>query len=217
MRPASFAFAPEGLKYLLLCAFFTQIVAMLDCEWGALVGLLVTAFVFNFFRDPDRVVPVGQGLAVSPADGKVILVDEAPDPISGELRLRVCVFMNVFNVHVNRSPVAGQVTDVVYHPGKFFNASFDKASTDNERCAVGLRDEDGRSLSMVQIAGLVARRIVCRVEPGDALGRGERFGLIQFGSRVDLYLPKDYEVVIRKGEKTLAGQTVIARVPAGAH
>ncbi len=143
----------------------------------------------NFFRDPERVVPYEDDVAVSPADGRIIRIERRIDPVTGESRQCVCVFMNVFNVHVNRAPVTGTISAIKYHPGKFFNASLDKASTDNERCEYQVTDANGDTWTFVQIAGLVARRIVCRVERGDELTRGERFGMIRFGSRVDLYLP----------------------------
>jgi phosphatidylserine decarboxylase len=150
-------------------------------------------------------------VAVSPADGKVIKVETMRDPLTGEDRTAICVFMNVFNVHVNRMPVAGRIARIAYFGGKFVNASFDKASTDNERNSLLIEDGDGKTWTMVQIAGLIARRIICWGEEGDTLGRGQRFGLIKFGSRVDLYIPTDYESIVRSGEKVFAGQTILAR------
>ncbi len=184
---------------------------MLGCAVMTVVFLVLVWFALNFFRDPERVVPDEEGAAVSPADGRVVKVERRTDPVSGETRQCVCVFMNVFNVHVNRSPVTGTITAIRYHAGKFFNASLDKASTDNERCEYQVTDASGATWTFVQIAGLVARRIVCRVERGDELARGERFGMIRFGSRVDLYLPDSYIPAVSVGEKVLAGQTVIAR------
>jgi phosphatidylserine decarboxylase len=157
------------------------------------------------------VVPSKPEAAVAPADGKVILVDLAEDPLSGEERFKISIFMNVFNVHVNRSPVQGRVQSIMYIPGKYLNASLNKASADNERNMLQIDDSEGRTWTLVQIAGLVARRIVCRVEEGDAVGRGQPFGLIKFGSRVDLYLPHGYDPIISKGDKVFAGQTVLAR------
>ncbi len=184
---------------------------MLGCATGSFVFMLLTWFCCHFFRDPERVVPTAPGLAVSPADGKVVRVQTMPDPFTGQPRTTVCIFMNVFSVHVNRAPVAGTVTDIAYHPGKFLNAAWDKASTDNERCAYRMTGEDGSAWTFVQIAGLIARRIVCRTDEGDALARGERFGMIRFGSRVDLYLPDDYSPSVNVGEQVFAGQTVVAR------
>ncbi|MDL2207833.1 phosphatidylserine decarboxylase family protein [Desulfovibrio sp. OttesenSCG-928-F20] len=210
MRKPSIGITPEGLPAILLCALTAEVFALLGCGILALVFLLLTLFCCNFFRDPERVVPYADCLVVSPADGKVIKIATMPDPFTGQPKQCICVFMNVFSVHVNRSPVAGTVTDIAYHPGKFINASFDKASLDNERCAYAVTDAEGRVFSMVQIAGLVARRIVCRVETGDGLGRGERFGMIKFGSRVDLYLPEGYVPRVDVGAKVLAGQSVLA-------
>ena len=140
-----------------------------------------------------------------------IKIEPMSDPLTGEERTAVCVFMNVFNVHVNRMPVAGRIARISYFGGKFLNASFDKASTDNERNAMLIEDRDGKQWTMVQIAGLIARRIICWGEEGDELVRGQRFGLIKFGSRVDLYLPAGYAPAVRVGEKVFAGQTILAR------
>ena len=210
MRNASTGITPEGGPSIGLCVLTTLVFAILGWPIPAMLFLLLTLFCCNFFRDPERVVPYAPGQAVSPADGKVIKIASMPDPFTGEPRQCICVFMNVFNVHVNRSPVAGKVADIAYHPGKFINAAFDKASMDNERCAYRLEDAEGCHWTMVQIAGLVARRIVCRVETGDSLARGERFGMIKFGSRVDLYLPQGYTPAVSVGRKVLAGQSVLA-------
>ncbi len=211
MRKPSIALSLEGLPFVGLCALLTLALALLGWTFWAFVAFLLTAVVVNFFRDPERVVPLGPGLAVAPADGVVVKVGPATDPATGEQRTVICVFMNIFNVHVNRSPVDAEVTDLVYHEGAFFNASLDKASEDNERNEVHLADAEGQSWTVVQIAGLVARRIVCWAEPGDALGRGQRLGLIKFGSRVDTYLPSTFEPAVSEGQKTVAGQTVMAR------
>jgi len=210
MRKPSIGITPEGAPSIFLCALAAEAFAFLGCWPLAVLFLLLTLFCCNFFRDPERVVPQAPGLAVSPADGKVIRVAAMPDPFSNRPRQCICVFMNVFNVHVNRSPLASTVKSIAYHEGKFLNASFDKASHDNERCAYLLEDEDGKDWTVVQIAGLVARRIVCRADIGDTLGRGERFGMIKFGSRVDIYLPEGYLPQVSVGQKVLAGQSVIA-------
>ena len=210
MRNPSPGITPEGGPVIGLCVLASLVFAILGWAAPALVFLLLTLFSCHFFRDPERVVPVGPDLAVSPADGKIIKIAMMPDPFTNEPRQCICVFMNVFNVHVNRSPVAGRVAAIAYHPGKYINAAFDKASSDNERCAYSLEDATGDSWTMVQIAGLIARRIVCRVDPGDSLGRGQRFGMIKFGSRVDLYLPEGYAPAVSIGQKVLAGQTVLA-------
>jgi len=210
MRKPSAAFRPEGLPAVFLAALLTLVLALLDCFWLALGAFVLTCLVVNFFRDPERVTPHEPGLAVAPADGKVVQVARARDPFDGSERLRVSIFMNVFDVHVNRAPVAGTVRELAYHPGKFLNASLDKASEDNERLSMSLVAEDGGAWTVVQIAGLVARRIVPWAEVGDDLARGQRYGMIRFGSRLDVYLPDDYSPVIPVGQRTLAGQTVLA-------
>lgn len=211
MRKASIGITPEGVPAIGLCALVTLSLAMLGCATGSFVFMLLTWFCCHFFRDPERVTPTAPGLAVSPADGKVVRVQTMPDPFTGQPRTAVCIFMNVFSVHVNRAPVTGTVTGIAYHPGKFLNAAWDKASTDNERCAYQMTEDGGSTWTFVQIAGLIARRIVCRTDEGDTLARGERFGMIRFGSRVDLYLPDDYSPAVNVGEQVFAGQTVVAR------
>lgn len=211
MRPAHCGITPEGWPCIGLTGLSALVFALLDWWFLALVLLALCWFSLHFFRDPERVVPQGEGLAVSPADGRIIRVEDRADPFSDETRCCVSIFMNVFSVHVNRAPVDCVVEDIRYWPGKFLNAAFDKASTDNERCAYRLRGDDGQVWSMVQIAGLVARRIVCRTEPSDPLARGQRYGMIRFGSRVDLYLPRGYVAAVRIGEQVFAGQSVIAR------
>lgn len=213
MRPANCGITPEGWPVTGLMTLATIVFALLGHTILSLVFLLLVAFCLNFFRDPERVVPQGPGLAVSPADGKVVIVDEREDPIDGIRRTHIAVFMNIFSVHVNRAPIQSKVEDIVYWPGKFLNASLDKASKDNERCAYRLLDQDGKPWTVVQIAGLIARRIVCRVEHGDTLARGERFGMIRFGSRLDIYLPEGYAPAVRVGDQVFAGQSVIASRP----
>ena len=210
MRKPSFGITAEGVPSIGLTALAALIFSMLGYCIPAILFLLLCFFCCNFFRDPERVIPASPDLAVSPADGKVVKVTGMADPFTGESRICVCIFMNVFNVHVNRSPIEGKVADIAYHPGKFINASLDKASTDNERCAYALEDAHGNRWSMVQIAGLLARCIVCRVDIGAGLLNGERFGMIKFGSRVDVYLPEGYEPKVHVGQKVLAGQTVLA-------
>ena len=210
MRKPSAGLTLEGVPILLLSGFSAFIFALLGWWPPALILLLLFIFALHFFRDPERVVPSGQDLAVSPADGKVIRIQTKADPITGEQRQCISVFMNVFSVHVNRMPVSGKITRILYIPGKFFNVALDKAVDANERCCYAIRDEHGEMWQMVQIAGLVARRIVCRVDEGEKLTRGERFGMIKFGSRVDLYLPPSYTPSVLIGEKVHAGQTVLA-------
>ena len=179
--------------------------------------LALAGWMVIFFRDPDRVVPVAPGLVVSPADGRIEPIVEAVPPPELELgpepRTRVSVFMNVFACHINRAPVAGTVKRVAYRPGKFLNADLDKASEANERNSVVFQLPDGRIVPTVQIAGLVARRILCWTGEGRNLARGERFGMIRFGSRLDVYLPQGAEVTVLAGQRAVAGETVIARLP----
>ncbi len=211
MQKPSSGISREGFPAIFLVLLFTVVCAFLEAGFLATVGLVLTGFVLNFFRDPARVVPQEDDVAVAPADGRVVKIETMIDPVTEQERTAVCIFMNVFNVHVNRMPVPGTVQAIRYWPGKFFNASLDKASTDNERNAVQLMDNAGLSWTVVQIAGFLARRIVCWAEKGDSFERGQRFGLIKFGSRVDIYLPGEFEAKVLVGEKVLAGQTVIAQ------
>lgn len=218
--------APEGLPIVL--AFFVVSDVLSVAAWFLLplwafaavagVCLLLTLWCIWFFRDPQRVIPQDADAVICPADGRVVIVDVAAPPpelgLGSERMQRICIFMNVFNVHVNRSPVDGTVERIAYRPGAFFNASFDKASDLNERCSLLLRLRDGRPVVCVQIAGLVARRIVCRVKEGTFLHGGQRFGLIRFGSRVDVYLPVGTTPAVAVGQVTAAGSTVIARLKA---
>jgi phosphatidylserine decarboxylase len=203
----------EGLRFV---AIFAVIAVVLYMLWEPLgwLGLGATVWCYYFFRDPPRAVPQRDGLVVSPADGVVCLVEEAKPPVElglgEEPLLRVAVFMNVFNCHVNRAPVAGEVTRIAYHPGRFLNASLDKASEENERNGLVIETKEGQTLGVVQIAGLVARRILCEVAEGVHLRRGQRFGLIRFGSRVDVYLPKGAASLVSVGQTAVAGETVIA-------
>lgn len=203
----------EGRKFV---AIFAAIALALSFVWMPLfwLGLGVTIWCYYFFRDPVRVIPQQEGLVLSPADGIVSLIQEitpSPDLGLGDAPLtRVSVFMNVFNCHINRAPIAGKVTHVAYHHGKFLNASLDKASIHNERNSITIEAEDGTRIGVVQIAGLVARRIVCFVKPGSLLAVGHRFGLIRFGSRLDIYLPKGVSPLVAVGQTAVAGETVLA-------
>jgi phosphatidylserine decarboxylase len=180
------------------------------------IGVGATVWCYYFFRDPKRSVPQGRGLIVSPADGVVSLIERAVPPpelgVGSDALTRVSVFMSVFNCHVNRAPIAGRLLKMAYRPGKFFNASLDKASEDNERNSLLLEMADGRKLIVVQIAGLVARRIVPFVSEGQGLRTGERFGLIRFGSRLDVYLPDGVEPLVALGQTMVGGETVIAEL-----
>ena len=201
-------------------AGFFAISIILGFLWVPLfwLGLVATAWCVYFFRDPPRVAPTREGLVISPADGRVQYIGAAAPPaelgLSSERATRVSVFLNVFDVHVNRIPIAGRVAAVSYRPGKFFNAALDKASEDNERSAVRIETQEGKSFGLVQIAGLVARRIICDLEPGQSVRAGERFGLIRFGSRVDIYLPDGVSPLVVVGQRAVAGETVIADLQA---
>jgi phosphatidylserine decarboxylase len=210
----------EGYPFIALFAG-VNLLAFLIATWLGVVLLPLTIWCIAFFRDPERNTPTAPGLIVSPADGKLLpIVEAAPPPELGlgdAPRVRLSIFMNVFNVHVNRNPLSGTVIGLAYRPGKFFNASFDKASVHNERMAVRLRPDGGSAnadLVVVQIAGLVARRIVCDLAQGELVQRGQRFGMIRFGSRLDVYLPPGARVVAAPGMKTVAGETVLAEMDA---
>ena len=203
--------ARPGIPFIIGFAFLALALWCLDWDCLAFLGLLLTLMAVWFFRDPKRPVPPGD-FGLSPCDGTVIRLDpEAVCPVTGEERLKVSVFMDLFSVHVNRSPVSGNLSRQDYFPGSFVNASLDKASEKNERNAIVIECSNGRKVTVVQIAGLVARRIVSWVKPGDALERGQRFGMIRFGSRVDLYLPKDSEIMVALGQKVQAGWSPVWR------
>lgn len=204
---------PEGRKFVAIAAGIT-VVLFLICEYLGWIGVGLTIWVYYFFRDPERVTPDQADVMISPADGLVSLLEPAVPPaelgLGDQPMTRVSVFMSVFNCHVNRLPTAGTITKVAYRPGKFLNASLDKASEDNERNGLAVQLEDGRQYGVVQIAGLVARRILCWSKEGEHLQRGERFGLIRFGSRLDIYLPEGAEPTVKIGQTMIAGETVIA-------
>ena len=202
--------ASEGYPFTLFSAFATLAFSLLGLVVPALGALLLTAFVTYFFRDPARVLPEETDAIVSPADGKVIVVRELDDDCFLHERVhKISIFMNVFNVHVNRIPLAGTVERVVLTPGRFYAADKDKAVLHNERCALTVATPAGARYAVVQIAGLIARRIVCRAEPGDRVAAGQRYGMIRFGSRLDLYLPLATEIRVREGELVRAGESVL--------
>lgn len=205
----------EGIKFVSIFAAVTLGLFLLSEALGW-VGVILTIWCYYFFRDPERVTPDRDGLVISPADGIVSLIEPAIPPaelgMPDHALTRVSVFMSVFNCHVNRTPIAGEITAIAYRPGKFLSADLDKASDDNERNSLRIRMADGRDLAVVQIAGLVARRIVCFVQPGAMMQTGERFGLIRFGSRLDVYLPDGVEPLVSVGQTMIAGETVLAEL-----
>jgi phosphatidylserine decarboxylase len=203
----------EGWPFIVAAGLFNLVLFLAAPPLGWLF-LIVTVWVVAFFRDPERVTPTAENLVICPADGRLLPIVNADPPPELHLPqgtyIRLSIFMNVFNVHVNRIPCNGTVTTLAYRPGKFFNASFDKASAENERMGIRLTTDSGQEIGLVQIAGLVARRIVCNVREGQSVCRGVRFGIIRFGSRVDVYLPDGVRVLASAGQSVKAGETVLA-------
>jgi phosphatidylserine decarboxylase len=201
--------AREGYRLILAAVAVTAIIWFIFGGWPFLVLLGVTAFLVSFFRDPERDIPEDPDSIVSPADGRVIKVERViEESFIEDEALKVSVFMNVFNVHVNRAPVAGRLEKIVYRPGSFFSANLDKASIHNERNTLFIEAAKGRVVA-TQVAGLVARRIVCRVSEGMEIERGERIGMIMFGSRVDLFLPKESRITVKVGDRVKAGSSIL--------
>ncbi len=208
----------EGHRFIAIFAAVTLALFIFTGPVLGWIGVVLTLWCVYFFRDPDRHVPTREGLIVSPADGVVQMIERSVPPeelgMGSDPLLRISVFLNVFNVHVNRVPLGGTVVKQVYRPGKFLNAALDKASEENERHAVHVRTEDGKDIVFVQIAGLVARRIVCHLTDGQRVRSGERFGLIRFGSRTDIYLPEGVEPQVGVGQNMIGGETIIADLSA---
>jgi phosphatidylserine decarboxylase len=207
---AGYPFILGGIALALVGLFLWHVLTWL--------GLLFTVFCLYFFRDPERVLPPRANVFVAPADGLVVSIEHAAPPaelgLGPALRPRVAIFLSVLDVHVNRAPIAGTVTKIAYHPGKFLNAAEDKASDENERNALAMRLSDGREIAVVQIAGLIARRILCDAAEGSVLATGQRFGIIRFGSRTDLYLPEGTIPLVAIGQRMIGGETVIAELSA---
>jgi len=205
--------AAEGYPFIVVSAFLTLISALLGWNLPTLLLLGVTLFIIYFFRNPERIVPGQPGVVVAPADGRIVFlgrVDSAPMLERGALK--ISIFMSVFNVHVNRFPCTGRVVDSYHRQGRFFNAALDKASEQNEQAGLLIETDGGTRVACVQIAGLIARRIVCYPEVGDVLEAGDRYGLIRFGSRVDIYLPEDFEPQVTLGQTTVGGETVLGNL-----
>ena len=203
----------EGYKFLVISVFVTMILLFLSGFLGV-VGLLLTVWVYYFFRDPERVIIGDDNYLVSPADGEIIKIEEVDGPkevgLENKRFKKISIFMNVFDCHVNRTPCSGKVEEILYKPGKFLNASFDKASEDNERNYYKLKDKNENEIIVVQIAGLIARRIVCETNKGQELNQGDRIGMIRFGSRVDIYY-ENYDPLVKIGQRTISGETLLAK------
>lgn len=205
----------EGWRFISIFAAVTALLAIIWLPLGVL-GLVLTVWCYYFFRDPERVTPNVENVVVSPADGIVQMITRVTGPeelgLNTKTFNRISIFMSVFNVHVNRAPAAGKILQRSYVKGKFFNATLDKASKDNERMLLSMRTKSGKEIAFVQIAGLIARRIVCFAREGQDYQAGERFGLIRFGSRLDVYLPTDVEILVSPGQTMVAGETVLANM-----
>ena len=203
----------EGYKFLVISVIVTLVLLAFSTFLGT-IGILLTIWVYYFFRDPERVIIEDDNYLVSPADGEVIKVEEVDGPkevgLENQKFKKISIFMNVFDCHVNRTPCSGTVEEILYKPGKFLNASFDKASEDNERNYYKIKDNAGNNIIVVQIAGLIARRIVCETNNGQTLSQGERIGMIRFGSRADVYY-ENYEPLVKVGQKTISGETLLAK------
>ena len=203
----------EGYKFLVISVIVTLVLLAFSSFLGT-IGILLTIWVYYFFRDPERVIIEDDNYLVSPADGEVIKVEEVDGPkevgLENQKFKKISIFMNVFDCHVNRTPCSGIVEEILYKPGKFLNASFDKASEDNERNYYKIKDNAGNNIIVVQIAGLIARRIVCETNNGQTLSQGERIGMIRFGSRADIYY-ENYEPLVKIGQKTISGETLLAK------
>ena len=203
----------EGYKFLVISVIVTLVLLALSGFLGS-IGILLTIWVYYFFRDPERIIIEDDNYLVSPADGEVIKVEEVDGPkevgLENQKFKKISIFMNVFDCHVNRTPCSGTVEEILYKPGKFLNASFDKASEDNERNYYKIKDSAGNNIIVVQIAGLIARRIVCETNNGQTLSQGERIGMIRFGSRADVYY-ENYEPLVKVGQKTISGETLLAK------
>ncbi|MBU1172157.1 MAG: phosphatidylserine decarboxylase family protein [Proteobacteria bacterium] len=212
----AFPIARPGYPFIIAAALITFLLALIGFSFLSFISLVLTLFICFFFRDPDRVIQDREGAVSSPADGKVIIIENMDEnPFFEGPCKKISIFMSVFNVHVNRIPFTGTISEIRYFPGKFVNASLDKASSDNERNALIIETDKGIKYATVQIAGLIARRIICGVQAGDMLRRGVRFGLICFGSRLDVYLPSNAEVAVTLGDKVQAGTSIIGYINHG--
>ncbi len=213
MLPQKTPIAREGYPFIGIAGLITLVLALLGYQFLALLSLIVTLFILYFFRDPERFIPVENDILISPADGKIIRIEKVFDErFFGEEVQKISIFMNIFNVHVNRTPISGTVEKIAHTPGKFYSADSDKGGLQNENCATIIVGNTGRRIAVVQVAGLIARRIVCWLEPEDKVKQGMRFGLIRFGSRVDIYVPGPVEIRVANGQIVRAGETILGHL-----
>ncbi|HEU0265576.1 MAG TPA: phosphatidylserine decarboxylase family protein [Geobacterales bacterium] len=213
MRTSNAPVAAEGYPFIAIAAFITLIFALLSWKIAALFFLALTLFIIFFFRNPERRVPEGEETVVAPADGRIIYLGDAREPHTNQEMIKISIFMSVFNVHINRAPLTGAVVDTFYIPGRFLDVRDDRATSENERSGLVMESAKGLRLVVVQVAGLIARRIICYAGTGDKLIRGERYGLIRFGSRLDVYLPKGSDIRVVMGDTTRCGETILGYLP----
>lgn len=213
MRNANTPVAVEGFPFILAGVILTSVLFLCHLQLSALMAMAVTLFIVFFFRNPRRMTPADEKSVVAPADGVIIYLGNAREEHLGEEMTKISIFMSVFNVHINRVPVTSRVLDYFYIPGKFLDVRDERATFENEQSGLILETAHGMKLVVVQVAGLIARRIVCYAGKGDSLTRGKRYGLIRFGSRLDVYLPRETAVKVRMGEKTIAGETILGVLP----
>jgi len=209
MRNENTPIAVEGYPFIVFAGFITLVFALLSWKVPALVGLCLSLFITYFIRNPERAVPEDENAVVAPADGVIIYLGQSREEHLNSEMTKISIFMSVFNVHINRAPISGRVSETFYTSGKFLDVRDERATFENERAGLVLESSLGKRIAVVQVAGLIARRIVCYLHKGDAVKRGERYGLIRFGSRLDVYLPRDADVRVAVGDKTVAGETVL--------
>lgn len=213
MKNKNTPIAVEGYPFILAAAFVTIVFAILTWKILAVVALSLTLFIAYFFRNPERITPEDENAVIAPADGVVIYAGDAHEPHLDADTTKISIFMSVFNVHVNRTPLSGKVIDTFHVSGKFLDARHERATFENEQAGIVLETAKGVRIAFVQVAGMVARRIICYAKKGDTLSRGQRYGLIRFGSRVDIYLPKSTPLNVALGDKTVAGETILGYLP----
>ncbi|HTP66514.1 MAG TPA: phosphatidylserine decarboxylase family protein [Geobacteraceae bacterium] len=209
MRNKNTPIAVEGYPFLAIAGAVTLLCALLSWKVPAVAALCVTLFIAYFFRNPDRNIPADENAVVAPADGVVIYLGKAREEHTGAEMMKISIFMSVFNVHINRSPMTGRVVDTFYSRGKFLDVRDERATFENERAGLVIGGPHGKRIVVVQVAGLIARRIVCYLRKGDSVTKGARYGLIRFGSRLDVYLPVEADVRVKSGDKTVAGETIL--------